>query len=74
MLTFLELASNWSGSQWILDPQGLQKAAAKLSTEFRNKAAHIDELSEEDYRQCRELVIGSEGILWKFDVSVGGIK
>ena len=74
MLTFLELASNWSGSQWILHPQGLQQAVAEISMEFRNKAAHIDELSEEDYRRCRELVIGSEGILWKLDISVEGLK
>lgn len=74
ILTFLDLASNWTGSQWILDPQGLQKVAAKLSTEFRNKAAHIDEMSKEDYRRCRELVIGSEGILWKLDISVEGHK
>ncbi len=72
MRAFLRLATDWNGSQWLLDPDGLRLAIVTLTTEFRNKAAHIDELTEVDYRRCRELVVGSEGILWKLVTSVEG--
>ena len=67
---FLKLTADWTGSQWLLDPHGLYQALTTLTTEFRNKAAHIDELGEVDYRQCRELVMGSDGALWRLDLSV----
>jgi hypothetical protein len=43
-----------------------------LTTKFRNRAAHIDELGQ-DYRDCREL-IGSDGALWKLVVATEGHK
>jgi hypothetical protein len=67
---FLKLARSWTGSQWLLDPHGLHHALTILINDFRNKAAHIDELGESDYRKCRELVIGSEGALWRLDLSL----
>jgi hypothetical protein len=67
---FLKLMSECTGSQWVLDPHGLHEALTTLTTNFRNKAAHIDELGEVDYRQCRELVLGSGGSLWKLVVSM----
>ena len=67
---FLKLSADWTGSQWLLDPHGLLQALTTLTRDFRNKAAHIDEMREADYRQCRELVMGSEGTLWNLDVSV----
>lgn len=67
---FLELTADWTGSQWLLDPHGLHQALKTLTTDFRNKAAHIDELSEADYSQCRELVMGAGGALWKLNHSV----
>ena len=70
MGAFLHLASDWAGSQWILDPNGIFKALSKLRTDFRNKSAHIDEMSETHYRQCRELVMGTDGVLWKLTLSV----
>lgn len=62
---FLGLAAEWTGSNWLLDPQGLPNALERLTTEFRNRAAHIDELGKEDYLGCRQLVIGPEGVLWR---------
>ncbi|MBE3124234.1 MAG: hypothetical protein IMZ57_01075 [Acidobacteria bacterium] len=62
---FRRLAAGWTGSTWILSLDGLHAALASLTTDFRNRAAHIDELGRADYIQCRELTIGSEGILWK---------
>ena len=68
---FLRLAGEWSGSNWILDPAGLHRSIVTLTTTFRNRAAHIDELGREDYFRCRELVIGSEGMIWRLFVSTG---
>lgn len=70
MGVFLQLASDWAGSQWILNPNGICQALSKLRIDFRNKSAHIDEMSEIHYRQCRELVMGVDGVLWRLIQSV----
>ena len=67
--SFLRLIGDWTGSHWLLDPMGLHSALELLIRSFRNRAAHIDELGEEEYLRCRELVIGSEGALWKLVVA-----
>jgi hypothetical protein len=67
--SFLRLAADWTGSKWLLEPQGLHKALVTLTTSFRNRAAHIDELGRQDYLRCRELVMGSEGLLWRLLVA-----
>lgn len=63
--SFLRLAAEWTGSNWLLDPHAFHRALALLTSNFRNRAAHIDELGREDYLGCRELVIGSDGVLWR---------
>lgn len=67
---FLTLSSEWTGSEWILDPHGLHRSITDLTVRFRNRAAHVDELTGVDYDLCRELVMGSEGILWNLQVAV----
>ena len=67
--TFLRLAGDWSGANWILDPAGLHRTVVTLATNFRNRAAHIDELGSTDYRRCRELVVGSQGVVWRLVLS-----
>lgn len=67
---FLRLMADFSGSQWLLDSHGLPQAITTLTTKYRNRAAHIDELTEADYRQCHDLVIGSNGLLWRLMSSV----
>ncbi|WP_429562666.1 hypothetical protein [Paraburkholderia sp. MM6662-R1] len=62
--SFLELLREWAGSSWLLDPNGLHHQLVLLTTNFRNRAAHIDELSKADYDDCRVLVIGTNGLLW----------
>lgn len=62
---FLRLAAEWTGSNWLLDPEGLHRMLTLLMTNFRNRAAHIDELNREDYVGCRELTIGLQGVVWK---------
>ena len=62
---FLHLAGDWTGSNWILDPGSFHQSLNILTTNFRNRAAHIDELGENDYLRCRDLVIGAQGVIWK---------
>jgi hypothetical protein len=62
---FFALCRDWVESHWILQKTGLSNVLSDLIKNFRNRAAHIDQLSQEDYAACRSLVIGSEGMLWK---------
>ena len=62
---FLQLTGEWVGSNWILDPDSFHKSLLTLTTQFRNRAAHIDELDRDDYLGCRNLVIGEQGVLWQ---------
>lgn len=66
---FLGLARQWTGSTWLLDPEGLHRALTVLTTTYRNRAAHIDELAKRDYLGCREITIGSQGVVWKLVLS-----
>jgi hypothetical protein len=61
---FLQISSSWAMPTWILDPSGLYTALLKLTRQFRNRAAHTEELTREDYNNCRDFVIGEAGILW----------
>jgi hypothetical protein len=63
--SFLKLSTNWKDSHWMLDAAGCCDALSTLTKNFRNRAAHTDELSKHDYAGCQQLVIGAEGILWK---------
>lgn len=66
---FLKLAADWPGALWLLQPDGLHSALTSLTTNFRNPAAHIDELGKQHYVDCRNQVIGSDGALWKLIVA-----
>lgn len=66
---FLQLAKEWTGSNWLLDATGFHQSLTHLTTEFRNRAAHIDELGREDYVACRDLTIGAQGIIWQLVVA-----
>lgn len=66
---FLRLAGEWTGSTWLLDPEGLHRALTVLTGTYRNRAAHIDELARGDYLGCREVTIGSNGVVWKLALS-----
>ncbi len=68
----MKLLAQWTGSQWLLDPNGLHRALVSLTMNFRNRAAHIDELGKTDYAACRELVIGDDGALWRLLVATEG--
>lgn len=63
--TFFKLVAEWTGSQWLLDPNGFHQTLTSVATGFRNRAAHIEELGKADYDNCRDLVIGPNGSLWR---------
>jgi hypothetical protein len=71
---FVKLAAEWTGSQWLLDPKDFYTSLMSLTTGFRNRAAHIDELGKADYNNCRELVIGKSGFLWRLVAATGRHK
>ncbi len=66
---FLRLAGQWTGSTWLLSADGLHRSLTLLTTTYRNRAAHIDELSSGDYQGCRELAIGTDGVVWRLALS-----
>lgn len=58
------LLSNWPKSNWLIDTQGAILALNSLTSSFRNRAAHTDDLSKNDYENCWSLVVGQDGVLW----------
>ena len=66
---FFRLSAAWTGSTWLLLPDGLHSALTRLTETYRNRAAHIDELARSDYVGCREVTIGSSGVVWKLITS-----
>ena len=63
------LMATWPASSWLLSSAGLVDKLDILASRFRNPAAHIDELGRDDYLACRELVAGTDGLLWHLIVS-----
>ncbi|MBN1700158.1 MAG: hypothetical protein JW881_21785 [Spirochaetales bacterium] len=47
--TFYDFLTDFPYSNWILDKSGLLNAINSISNNFRNKAAHIEELGKEDF-------------------------
>jgi hypothetical protein len=48
---------------WYTRGGGAASDIETIVTKFRNRAAHISELAHDDFQECKELVLGSEGIL-----------
>jgi len=61
---FRTVLRRWPLGDWLLDPTGAPAALEALTVTYRNPAAHTDELTEADYRQCADLVLGRTGVLW----------
>src|ERR1043165_436265 len=59
-----DLFSKWPRSGWLVDANGALKLIAEVTSQFRNKAAHIEQLGKADYLKCYELVAGKTGALW----------
>lgn len=72
--TFFKVIQHWPRSNWILEPAGLCASLHTLTRDFRNRAAHIEELSEADYNECKDFVIGPSGILWQVTLTSEPLK
>lgn len=59
-----ELTADWPRCDWLFVDDGAIRGLEYLTKDFRNRAAHIDELSRREYRACWELVAGPQGLLW----------
>jgi hypothetical protein len=71
---FRRLILDWPGSDWLFAADGLPASLETLSGRFRNPAAHADELGPDAYAECRSLIIGDKGILWRLVISTKAIK
>jgi hypothetical protein len=68
------LVRSWPHSEWLISPDGALPAMAELTSRFRNRAAHTDELNREDYEAAASLVSGTDGILWKLVRSTSAVR
>ena len=59
------VSANWPGTAWLLATDGLLGQLADLTTSYRNRAAHTGDLSRVDFDECRTLVVGDTGLLWR---------
>jgi hypothetical protein len=50
---------------WLESSDGLVAACTVVTKEFRNPAAHIDEMDGESFLRCKEFLLGKDGALWK---------
>lgn len=63
MRALKEVISNFPHAEWLLPPGPGLELLDKLITDYRNKAAHTDELSAGDFVACRNLVAGDGRLL-----------
>ena len=68
---FFKLISAWPDSGWLVTPSGLYGSLVALTRDFRNRAAHLDTLTQID-SYCREFVLGGDGILWRLLAATHG--
>ena len=61
-------------SSWLTDKSGLVSSIETLTRNYRNKAAHTDELDKADYENCKQLVFGDTGIMWELIISTQTVK
>lgn len=63
------LFGRWPQSSWLSSLTGFHPSLVRLTRDFRNRAAHIDSLTKADYEQCRDFVLGKDGMLWQLILS-----
>ena len=68
-LGFKRFLSRLPNNTWIIDKNGLSKGILTLTSNYRNKAAHTEELDAKDYENCKELVFGINGVIWELILS-----
>jgi hypothetical protein len=68
------LFSSLPNSGWLSNATGLYESLTRLTRDYRNRAAHVDTLTRQDYDGCRTLVLGVDGMLWKLIAATQGGK
>ena len=58
-----ELSRQWPKADWLYVAAPAQFES--LTSRFRNRAAHTDELGPQDFRACEEYVVGRHGLMWQ---------
>ena len=61
---FRSVLRSWPRGDWLLDADGAPVALDVVTTKYRNPAAHTEELTELDYRECADFIVGEAGVLW----------
>ena len=56
--------SRWPDSPWLLQPDGALAVLEQVTTQYRNRAVHTDELQQADFDACFDLVLGDRGLMW----------
>ena len=59
------VSNSWSGRVWMLDAGGFALDLNLYVKDYRNRAAHTDELARSDFDSCWERLVGGEGTLWQ---------
>lgn len=59
----------WPSADWLFTKGGFTDGVEHLTREYRNPAAHIAILSEEDFTDCARLVHGQDGLQWRLIVA-----
>lgn len=54
----------WPLGDWLMSAAGAPAALDAVAMAYRNPAAHTEELTESDYQQCAEFILGGRGVLW----------
>ncbi len=69
---FHAVSRRWPKADWLTRADGGLAAIEELTTRYRNRAAHTDVLTKQDYNDCLELVAGNGGVLWELILSTSG--
>lgn len=64
LAAFRSVLRAWPRGDWLLDADGAAAALDVVTTKYRNPAAHTEELTELEYRECADFIVGEAGILW----------
>jgi hypothetical protein len=63
------LYSRWPNARTLMTADDLLGPLGVLRADFRNRAAHLGELTKDDYDRCKELVLGQDGLLWRLIIA-----
>jgi hypothetical protein len=69
VLALRTMTKAWPSADWLFADGGFADAVENLTREYRNPAAHISLLDEDDFSRCSNLVHGQDGLLWRLAIA-----